>query len=190
MANQSWAPQSPDLSAYRPKSPDLSSFKPQSNTTSWAPQSPDISGFGDYKHPQITHGYQSQPTSFSLDAGWDQRDQTIGGAPYQPNPYSNYQQPGAYQGYHPDQMPATTRSRHVKDEDQDWTPNAGQQHFAPSAFQYPQDTKPFPPTSRPRVDTRGIEVKTKFPTARIKRIMQADEDVGKVAQVTPVVMGT
>jgi hypothetical protein len=34
----------------------------------------------------------------------------------------------------------------------------------------------------------GIEVKTKFPVARIKRIMQADEDVGKVAQVTPVVV--
>lgn len=32
----------------------------------------------------------------------------------------------------------------------------------------------------------GIEVKTKFPVARIKRIMQADEDVGKVAQVTPI----
>ncbi|KAI5293575.1 hypothetical protein KEM52_005416, partial [Ascosphaera acerosa] len=32
----------------------------------------------------------------------------------------------------------------------------------------------------------GIEVKTKFPVARIKRIMQADEDVGKVAQATPV----
>lgn len=31
----------------------------------------------------------------------------------------------------------------------------------------------------------GIEVKTKFPVARIKRIMQADEDVGKVSQVTP-----
>ncbi len=34
----------------------------------------------------------------------------------------------------------------------------------------------------------GIEVKTKFPVARIKRIVQADEDVGKVAQVTPVVV--
>ena len=31
-----------------------------------------------------------------------------------------------------------------------------------------------------------VEVKTKFPVARIKRIMQADEDVGKVAQVTPI----
>ncbi|KAB8238184.1 negative cofactor 2 transcription regulator complex subunit BUR6 [Aspergillus alliaceus] len=32
----------------------------------------------------------------------------------------------------------------------------------------------------------NVEVKTKFPVARIKRIMQADEDVGKVAQVTPI----
>eukprot|EP00920_Eleutheroschizon_duboscqi_P029375 GHVT01071160.1.p1 GENE.GHVT01071160.1~~GHVT01071160.1.p1 ORF type:complete len:209 (+),score=42.63 GHVT01071160.1:72-629(+) len=32
----------------------------------------------------------------------------------------------------------------------------------------------------------GVEVKTKVPVARIKRIMQADEDVGKVAQVTPI----
>lgn len=36
----------------------------------------------------------------------------------------------------------------------------------------------------PGVD-EGIEVKTKFPVARIKRIMQADDEVGKVAQVTP-----
>lgn len=34
--------------------------------------------------------------------------------------------------------------------------------------------------------SQGIDVKTKFPVARIKRIMQADEEVGKVAQVTPV----
>lgn len=39
-----------------------------------------------------------------------------------------------------------------------------------------------------RVASKGIEVKTKFPVARIKRIMQADEEVGKVAQVTPVVV--
>ncbi|BAE58685.1 histone-fold-containing protein [Aspergillus flavus] len=40
-----------------------------------------------------------------------------------------------------------------------------------------------PPQPNP---TAGVEVKTKFPVARIKRIMQADEDVGKVAQVTPI----
>jgi hypothetical protein len=32
----------------------------------------------------------------------------------------------------------------------------------------------------------NIQIRTKFPVARIKRIMQADDDVGKVAQVTPV----
>ena len=30
---------------------------------------------------------------------------------------------------------------------------------------------------------RHVNIRTKFPVARIKRIMQADEDVGKVAQV-------
>lgn len=39
-------------------------------------------------------------------------------------------------------------------------------------------------------EAEGIVVKTKFPVARIKRIVQADEDVGKVAQVTPVVVCT
>lgn len=33
--------------------------------------------------------------------------------------------------------------------------------------------------------THGVVLKTSFPVARIKRIMQADEDIGKVAQVTP-----
>ena len=36
----------------------------------------------------------------------------------------------------------------------------------------------------------GVTIKTKFPVARIKRIMQADEDVGKVSQVTPVAVCT
>ncbi|ORY83292.1 histone-fold-containing protein, partial [Protomyces lactucae-debilis] len=32
------------------------------------------------------------------------------------------------------------------------------------------------------------EWKSRFPVARIKKIMQADDDVGKVAQVVPVVI--
>lgn len=38
------------------------------------------------------------------------------------------------------------------------------------------------------IPVRDVNIKTKFPVARIKRIMQADEDVGKVAQVTPVIV--
>ncbi|KAJ5083881.1 hypothetical protein NUU61_008460 [Penicillium alfredii] len=45
---------------------------------------------------------------------------------------------------------------------------------------------PIADESSPARPGAGIEVKTKFPVARIKRIMQADEDVGKVAQVTPI----
>lgn len=42
------------------------------------------------------------------------------------------------------------------------------------------------PAAPPAADNVNITVH--FPVARIKRIMQADDDVGKVAQVTPVVV--
>jgi hypothetical protein len=45
-----------------------------------------------------------------------------------------------------------------------------------------EETPPTPPS------TENIVIKNHFPVARIKRIMQADDDVGKVAQVTPVVV--
>lgn len=59
---------------------------------------------------------------------------------------------------------------------------------------------PLPPAA-PAVDEEapapssgGVQldpspVRTRFPTARIKRIMQADEEVGKVAQQTPIAVG-
>lgn len=33
------------------------------------------------------------------------------------------------------------------------------------------------------------KIKTHFPAARIKKIMQSDDDIGKVAQATPIVVG-
>lgn len=54
---------------------------------------------------------------------------------------------------------------------------------APAANIIPEEPSTTPPAA-------PIEVKTKFPVARIKRIMQADEDVGKVAQVTPIAVCT
>ncbi|EHK47473.1 hypothetical protein TRIATDRAFT_180391, partial [Trichoderma atroviride IMI 206040] len=44
-----------------------------------------------------------------------------------------------------------------------------------------------PPPPAPFIEPSPV--KTKFPTARIKRIMQADEEVGKVAQQTPIAVG-
>ena len=64
----------------------------------------------------------------------------------------------------------------------EWTPEAS----ARTARRKPRKQMPEETIekSAPGSGNR-IEVKTKFPVARIKRIMQADEDVGKVAQVTP-----
>ncbi|CAG8126764.1 unnamed protein product [Penicillium olsonii] len=57
--------------------------------------------------------------------------------------------------------------------------------YPPSSPQA-QPIQPIAPEMSDVPPGAGIEVKTKFPVARIKRIMQADEDVGKVAQVTPI----
>jgi hypothetical protein len=79
--------------------------------------------------------------------------------PIYSQPYG-IKQEDAYEGLTPSAM-APARGKKVKEEDVEVENNA--------------------PGVR-----EGIEVRTKFPVARIKRIMQADEDVGKVAQVTPV----
>ena len=57
-------------------------------------------------------------------------------------------------------------------------------HWEPEPEPEPEPQELQEPHDPPK--PAGIEVKTKFPVARIKRIMQADEDVGKVAQVTPI----
>lgn len=175
MADHTWIPQSPDLPSFKPD--------PDSNT-SWAPQSPDFGA-----HDSYNNGYSNPPT-FALDnPSWDSKPATFGASAYPGAPYQSFPpHPADHQSFYPPDMPATTRSRYVKKEDPDWTPETNDtKPFADSSIpQYPPDVKQ-PATQK--MDTRGIEVKTKFPTARIKRIMQADEDVGKVAQVTPVVMG-
>jgi hypothetical protein len=52
--------------------------------------------------------------------------------------------------------------------------------------QHSQLTAPLQGMStQPSDPTLGVQLKTSFPVARIKRIMQADDDIGKVAQVTP-----
>lgn len=50
----------------------------------------------------------------------------------------------------------------------------------------PSLTFPTAPSASNKAPPPAVDIRTKFPVARIKRIMQADEEVGKVAQVTPV----
>lgn len=72
----------------------------------------------------------------------------------------------------------------VKHEDEDFSPYAARTRRVKTD----SEVKMEQPQSEIASLAAQIEVRTKFPVARIKRIMQADEDVGKVAQVTPVIV--
>ena len=81
-------------------------------------------------------------------------------------------------------------------EDEEWLPDASEQQQRQQQQQQrlgrSDYVKEEVDTSSGHAESHSGDssdtVKTKFPVARIKRIMQADEDVGKVAQVTPVVV--
>lgn len=45
------------------------------------------------------------------------------------------------------------------------------------------------PISAERMDEVFNRIKTHFPPAKIKKIMQTDDDIGKVSQATPVIAG-
>jgi hypothetical protein len=80
-------------------------------------------------------------------------------------------------------MPRTRRSKVEEDFDPDFHPDGPPSAMAIKTEQ-DQAGQPLMPTATTD-PAHAIDVKTKFPVARIKRIMQADEDVGKVAQATP-----
>ncbi|KFY06939.1 hypothetical protein V492_07598, partial [Pseudogymnoascus sp. VKM F-4246] len=103
---------------------------------------------------------------------------------YQRQSYSLPQQALTYQPP-PPQQPQVPHQQlheqlHIKSEASDdvMAGRVKRERVAPAGIS--EDVKPHLGASQ------GIEIKTKFPVARIKRIMQADEEVGKVAQVTPV----
>ena len=153
---------------------------------SYAPQSPDLSGFHTFDDPNpfATSYYPPQQTSYQpqylqqpLNHDPFMFDQTP--LQHQQHPFPNpYQQPIM------PPMNGKSKSR-AKSEEDDFTPGVPTKAKGPGRKPKKQKVeeeiceKPAPGVEE------GIEVKTKFPVARIKRIMQADEDVGKVAQVTP-----
>lgn len=59
-----------------------------------------------------------------------------------------------------------------------------------SASSSPPPSSPRPlAAAAPTLAKTYDSIKTHFPAARIKKLMQSDEDIGKVAQATPVVVG-
>ena len=153
---------------------------------SYAPQSPDLSGFQTFDDPDpfSTSYYPPQQTSYQ--PSYLQQ-------PSSHDPFSFDQLPPQHQQqsflnqYQPPMMPsANGKSKHYAKSDEDQftleAPAKAKGAGRKSKKQKVEEEiceKPAPGVEE------GIEVKTKFPVARIKRIMQADDDVGKVAQVTP-----
>ncbi|ODM20717.1 hypothetical protein SI65_03770 [Aspergillus cristatus] len=166
--------------SYRPRSPDFSSF--QSNFPPPAATSPT------YQFTPLAH-------HASYDA-----------SPFFTPQY--HQQPAATQQYVPPFSPsyraqdfdmARRSSRIARATEADPAPESKYLE-EPSEPEAPEEVAEYEPEPKPEPEEpelpikeevksrpgEGIEVRTKFPVARIKRIMQADEDVGKVAQVTPI----
>ncbi|CAF9933799.1 MAG: hypothetical protein ALECFALPRED_005755 [Alectoria fallacina] len=153
---------------------------------SYAPQSPDLSGFQAFDDPDpfATPYYPPQQTSYQP----SYLQQPLNHDPFSfdqaPPPLQQQSFPNQYQ---PPIMPPTNgkaKSR-AKSEEEEFNPEVPAKVKGAGRKSKKQKVeeevcaKPAPGVEE------GIEVKTKFPVARIKRIMQADEDVGKVAQVTP-----
>ncbi|OJJ01664.1 hypothetical protein ASPVEDRAFT_41276 [Aspergillus versicolor CBS 583.65] len=155
--------------SYRPRSPDFSTFQPT------IPSQPVYQFPGHLSHrasydasPFFTPQYQQPPVASTRAS-------------------QQYVPPFADNSYESEMARRSSRLARSLDV----APVPEPKYMEPVSPEEPQEPagplEPLEPLEPPKVDpAASIEVKTKFPVARIKRIMQADEDVGKVAQVTPI----
>lgn len=182
--DSTYRPQSPDLSLYQPKSPDLSSYRPQSPDLSGAPlPSPRFGHQHSHSRDRFGPAFGSTPFAYGASPT---------SIPAQPQYDPQFSQQYGYD------MPNTRRTKY--DDDGEFLPDAParqsrreqptlpnlQANGLPYDGQHSQLTGAIQGMStQPGDPTFGVQLKTSFPVARIKRIMQADDDIGKVAQVTP-----
>ncbi|KAG5289019.1 DNA polymerase epsilon subunit Dpb3 [Histoplasma ohiense] len=154
---------------------------------SYRPRSPDFSGFpGSLQLPPSPYGQTPYPLNSPL-AHRASYDASPFFNPQAPQPQPQFQRAAQQYipqpldtNYSPHIMPPQTRSRAAAEQPpMDW-------HASPESPPAPENHSNNTRRTAPSQSSGGIEVRTKFPVARIKRIMQADEDVGKVAQVTPI----
>jgi hypothetical protein len=146
--------------------------------SSWAPKSPDLSSYYAPEevplHPQHQdyRGSVSHIAPFITPTSSPTQPDKVAAAPIQ---YQQLQQPFMPRG--------VRKEESMQDADymQDESVSLGK---LPDTGNGTSGGSTLPPN----VD--DIIIKNHFPVARIKRIMQADDDVGKVAQVTPVVVCT
>lgn len=197
-----------ESSNYAPRSPDLSSFYSDSPTQA-APQqlpAPASHGQAGYKIqpsasrfaavPGHAESFYTPPNSYGAYPQATRQPYTVPLPNYSYEPYEPFSPPAVG---HPGQIPAASGHQTA-------APLAPQHDFKPPPLEVsPYSYEPFPgqasssssdmpprkaavpPPPAPFIEPSPV--KTKFPTARIKRIMQADEEVGKVAQQTPIAVG-
>ena len=148
-AEDTYAPQSPDLSGYH--SPHQTDLLPQAH---------------DLYQQQLSHqGSYSQSTQYSQIHTFDD------------HLTSQPRNPGSSK---------TKMPKHARTKADDSDAQSAKGPRARSTSRKGKKPKVEVACEKPAPGVEeGIEVTTKFPVARIKRIMQADEDVGKVAQTTP-----
>ena len=152
----------------------------------YAPQSPDLSGFQSFEGPDPFSQNSYYPPQHQQQAYQQKPTYPSHPANHEVFQFSQSHPQVSQNPYQPPIMPANGQMKAPTNHDDD--------EYAPE----PSATKAgggrktkklkmeedICDKAAPGVE-EGIEVKTKFPVARIKRIMQADDDVGKVAQVTP-----
>ena len=209
--HDNYRPRSPDLSSYRPQPPRLTSSY---ETNSAFPTGYNLTHRGSYDaspyfNPQTAQPFQSyfnqqphtfnsqhqaydtsQPQPFPSQKTQVHGPQSIGQLPLQHIPTNSFDHPPAagFSSRAEENMPRRRKSDDEEDDDYNYTPEGTVSSTGGKGTRKRKsDNSGVTKVSRASGPgpSQGIEVKTKFPVARIKRIMQADEDVGKVAQATP-----
>ncbi|CAI6337077.1 unnamed protein product [Periconia digitata] len=156
-------------------------------TSNWAPQSPDLSGDLSSYNAQASEPEHPQHRAY--------RGSVSHALPYSPPSSSPAQvhkflPPTPAILHHPTYPTAPfpqhnlmPRAPHAADtmQDPDYLPDASEKSRGKRKEGNGSATA-LPPAAD------NVNITVHFPVARIKRIMQADDDVGKVAQVTPVVV--
>ncbi|KAL8732094.1 MAG: hypothetical protein Q9166_003048 [cf. Caloplaca sp. 2 TL-2023] len=139
----------------------------------YAPKSPDLSAYhsSSYQPQHHQHSYPQQPYPQDIhDTHLDSHSNLYSYGSSMHQPYQAKQYPGMAQN---------------GQNDVEWTPESPLSRENRKGKNAKSKVEEDCGKPAPGVE-EGIKVATKFPVARIKRIMQADEDIGKVAQVTPI----
>ncbi|KAI1268256.1 hypothetical protein F5Y18DRAFT_221956 [Xylariaceae sp. FL1019] len=151
-----------------------------------------------YYPPQLQHQPPQQPQYPPLQHGQPvfQLNTNAPAAPHQYYSHSQYAEPN------PGPRPTTYLQTAETSQQPPLPPQVAQTLPRTQSISFDQPIDFSSHTSQPTMPPRkaaapvakepeimASPVRTKFPTARIKRIMQADDEVGKVAQQTPIAVG-